>query len=284
MPQPLYFRQIARRASGNLPILMPPRAPLMRAEAMSGLEMPEESLSNSLPVTQRLISAPAQETILPSVSSSAIVETETNNNPLISPVTLPSSTSLPQSNLDSTDRQVEVSSIQPIQAKNLIETSVSAKITPTSTKVEVLPGARENQLMSVVQGDKETPAKLRPNLQSEAADVTVAVEQVQPVPSDRLRPAKGDREASRREALLLSPDRYQTELTPKTTSRIPTLSTPSACVIDSPKGNNIHIGSIDIQITPPPTPPAKVVPKVSRPALTSALSRGFTSSFGLRQG
>jgi hypothetical protein len=44
----------------------------------------------------------------------------------------------------------------------------------------------------------------------------------------------------------------------------------------SPQGNTIRIGTIDIQILPPP-----VIPQ---PAPTSALSRGFASSFGLRQG
>ncbi|NJK73155.1 MAG: hypothetical protein HC942_02020 [Microcoleus sp. SU_5_6] len=44
----------------------------------------------------------------------------------------------------------------------------------------------------------------------------------------------------------------------------------------SPQGNTVRIGTIDIQIVPPPV--------VSQPAATSALSRGFASSFGLRQG
>lgn len=47
--------------------------------------------------------------------------------------------------------------------------------------------------------------------------------------------------------------------------------------------NTVHIGSIDVHIMPPPLPPAHP----TKPALKSPpsqLSRGFISSFGLRQG
>lgn len=47
--------------------------------------------------------------------------------------------------------------------------------------------------------------------------------------------------------------------------------------------NPVHIGSIDVQIVPPPAPPTQPTrPVVKSPP--SPLSRGFTSSFGLRQG
>ena len=47
--------------------------------------------------------------------------------------------------------------------------------------------------------------------------------------------------------------------------------------------NTVHIGSIDVHIMPPTVPPAQPTrPVVKSPP--SPLSRGFTSSFGLRQG
>lgn len=48
--------------------------------------------------------------------------------------------------------------------------------------------------------------------------------------------------------------------------------------------NTVHIGSIDIHITSPPTPPIQSVATTSKPVDLSPLARGFTSSFGLRQG
>ena len=47
--------------------------------------------------------------------------------------------------------------------------------------------------------------------------------------------------------------------------------------------NTVHIGSIDVQLVPPSAPPAQPTKPVGKSSL-SPLSRGFTSSFGLRQG
>jgi hypothetical protein len=53
---------------------------------------------------------------------------------------------------------------------------------------------------------------------------------------------------------------------------------------ESAAGNRIHIGAIDVHITPPPPKrPQKPTP-VRTPPPSSALSRGFFSPFGLRQG
>ena len=50
------------------------------------------------------------------------------------------------------------------------------------------------------------------------------------------------------------------------------------------QGNTVHIGTIDIHIAPPPTPPIQPVATAPKPVALSPLARGFTSSFGLRQG
>jgi len=47
-------------------------------------------------------------------------------------------------------------------------------------------------------------------------------------------------------------------------------------------GNSIHIGTIDVHITRPVPAPQRTAPRRSAPV--SALSRGFTTPFGLRQG
>jgi hypothetical protein len=51
-----------------------------------------------------------------------------------------------------------------------------------------------------------------------------------------------------------------------------------------PPANSVHIGTIDIHITPPPTPAIQPVATAPKPVALSPLARGFTSSFGLRQG
>jgi hypothetical protein len=47
--------------------------------------------------------------------------------------------------------------------------------------------------------------------------------------------------------------------------------------------NTVHIGRVDIQITPPPEQP-KPAPRPAQTAHATILARGFTSWFGLRQG
>jgi hypothetical protein len=66
-------------------------------------------------------------------------------------------------------------------------------------------------------------------------------------------------------------------------SQLPLPSFPGTSKPDKPQRSTIHIGAIDIQITPPPVAPK---PAATRPPATStgSLSRGFTSGFGLRQG
>jgi hypothetical protein len=50
-----------------------------------------------------------------------------------------------------------------------------------------------------------------------------------------------------------------------------------------PEGNKVHIGSVDIHITPPATPPPQPAARQSPSVNRTVISRGFTSSFGLRQ-
>lgn len=50
------------------------------------------------------------------------------------------------------------------------------------------------------------------------------------------------------------------------------------------QGNTVHIGSIDIRIEPPPTVQPQASAPVQKTGPLPALSRGFMSSFGLRQG
>jgi hypothetical protein len=58
----------------------------------------------------------------------------------------------------------------------------------------------------------------------------------------------------------------------------------SARDVDKPsEGNRVHIGSVDIHITPAATPIAPPVARTSPPVARTLISRGFTSSFGLRQ-
>ena len=54
-------------------------------------------------------------------------------------------------------------------------------------------------------------------------------------------------------------------------------------VDELPEGSRVHIGSVDIHITPAATPIAPPVARTSPPVARTVISRGFTSSFGLRQ-
>ena len=50
------------------------------------------------------------------------------------------------------------------------------------------------------------------------------------------------------------------------------------------KNNTIHIGTIDIQLLPSPAPAQRTAPRQQRSLNLPVLSRGLTSSIGLRQG
>jgi hypothetical protein len=52
---------------------------------------------------------------------------------------------------------------------------------------------------------------------------------------------------------------------------------------DTPAGNTVHIGNVDIQITPLATPPVKQPARPSVSTSVPVLSRGFVTAFGLRQ-
>ena len=89
---------------------------------------------------------------------------------------------------------------------------------------------------------------------------------------------------SRREAEE-APDRRASALR-QTASLFPSperASGPTKNPDDRPSGNSIHIGSVDIHITPPPAPAPRQAPR-QRTAAVTAMSRGFMSSFGLSQG
>jgi hypothetical protein len=45
----------------------------------------------------------------------------------------------------------------------------------------------------------------------------------------------------------------------------------------------IHIGSVEVQILPPPPAPAPATRPAAPPAARTRLARGLTSSIGLRQ-
>jgi hypothetical protein len=54
-------------------------------------------------------------------------------------------------------------------------------------------------------------------------------------------------------------------------------------VDEPPEGRRVHIGSVDIHITPVAAAIAPPVARTSPPVARTVISRGFTSSFGLRQ-
>ena len=73
-------------------------------------------------------------------------------------------------------------------------------------------------------------------------------------------------------------------LTPNPMPRPAIAARPASNLEEPPAGNRIQIGAIDIHVSTPPQTAAPPAP-ARRPAVASAaISRSFTSSFGLRQG
>lgn len=321
MPQPSYLQQIAYRSNGSLPSLMPPRSPLMRTEAMSLGEMPEEQSSvlpifNSLPTKSELLPlTPANSgENLPSLNQSVSINSQTELEPKQSiqvnsfaeENTTPKFTSTSSEGEIKTIQSVDVSpdlnQINQLSQKVKTDNFNAIKNTPQQEVLsfEHTPQNQADDLpifspSNLLTNEFDAQQELNENESNsqKLASLSSELNFSQPVLSDQVKQenTKAVLNQSRKVSAIeptsrldfvksVSSDRFKTELQPKTTV------TPSTPPLNLPPSNNIHIGSIDIQITPPPTAPKPptVVHQVSKPEPKTGLSRGFASSFGLRQG
>lgn len=298
-----YFKQLAARTSGDLPILRPPRSPFPQLgttqaiESLSKRISPVNPTAQSFPTNDRMerlsspsriestgteiersgkssIDSPQIDTILPSSPVTFENSTEPNSPPTFEePKSFTSNLGVAEvivdrqssSSMDFDSPQERLSRIRSIPQLNLERDKI--KITSTSQ-----PQSEEITIDRV----ESTQPKLVPNSPLEFRSVR----------------NRGDEESEgkeiKRERLpRLSPrdnnnfSATDENLSSSIESRLPVKSVPN-----SAPTNRIQIGSIEIQITPSaPLPPPQVTPtRVVRATSTTPLSRGFSASFGLRQG
>jgi hypothetical protein len=249
-----YFKQLAARTSGDLPILKPPRSPFLQLGTTQAIESFAEQIA---PTTPTAPSFPAIDRVGKSsidtigISSPVIFENSTEPN---SPLTFEN----PKSSEVIIDQQ-------------------SSSFTGIDSPQDRLP---QNKIKIT----STTQPKLVPNPPLEFRSVR-----------DRGNESEG-KEIKRERLPRLSPrdnDNFSStdeNLSSLIGSRLSVKSVPN-----SAPTNRIQIGLIEIQIIPPAPPPLPVIP-ISKTAIrlpkadqrsstsTTSLSRGFNSSFGLRQG
>jgi hypothetical protein len=99
----------------------------------------------------------------------------------------------------------------------------------------------------------------------------------------------------RRPAAEVLADRHTPPTAKKQNQALPLLSGPDSVDAPAParvrpesevsaRGNTVHIGSLDIHITPPTPQPVGRVIRRSAPAPATGIARGFISAIGFRQG
>jgi hypothetical protein len=244
-----YLKQLAARTSGNLPILTPPRSPFPQLGTRQAIESFSERIAPSFPAIDRVGKSSIDRIGL---SSPVIFENSTEPN---SPLTFEN----PKSSEVIVDRQSSSSTGIDSPQDRLPQNKI--KITST-TQPKLVPNSPLKFRSVRDRGDEESESK-----------------EIKRERLPRLSPRDNDNFSATDENLSSSIG-----------SRLPVKSVPN-----SAPTNRIQIGSIEIQIIPPAPPPLPVIPVVKTAirlpkadqrssTSTTSLSRGFNSSFGLRQG
>lgn len=275
MARASYLRHAARRAVGEMPILRPPR-PLFRAwEASLVPDMPEEPLSGfsqpaARPIEPGSISVPPaarqSEKLAPdhfiSITQPATKTTQPS-------VTTPRASLLPGRRASTRPAQLFAGqqALQEAQATStdLKPGETASPAAPTINRLKPVPQASDEMAAQAIaaavksQQGQDAPLRPAPQRTPEAASGSTLLKRV----PNGLLPTQAE------PAFLLP--------------RKPELSPPAPKAEQRQKAS-IHIGSIEVHITPtsPAVPPARTLTAQSQP--TSSLSRGFTSPFGIRQG
>jgi hypothetical protein len=294
-----YFKQIASRArptnpgrSQSLPLLNPTQALFRPATLVQPLELADEHLgsdesgmlgspqaSTIASVTQP--SSPPATGASPSDSSDVLFPSHLPLTPLStrSPQAITPTTglSLPPGEQNPPDAQPATpASPAPAQVSLSLSDSPDLQRDAPQLLVPIIPvrylGA--DPLPSV-----ERPVEKTKSLGDQAT--------VDAVSATNLTPIKAIAQPLR---TTLEP-KHSAEMLPmeriaESPSQLPPPSLPGLSKPDRAQRSTIHIGAIDIQITPPPVKP-QTQPLTTRSVATTttgSLSRGFASGFGLRQG
>jgi hypothetical protein len=262
-----YFKQLAARTSGNLPMLKPPRSPFSQLGMRQAVESFSERNSD---LTSSTPSFPMSEQ--PGELSSRLLVESPRINTVLSPSSVINSPSVFDSpiNLGATEVTIDRDSSSFVSNNSLSGSRFNTK------QSNIDPILQSQGAEIKIDRVQSTPQKLTPNLQLEfRSSRSPGDEKSKEIKSDRP-PVLSPRD---HKDSFFSTDKEQSL---SIEQRLPVKSLP-----DLAARNRIQIGSIEIQITPSTTtqlPP--VIPVVKTVTLTStaSLSRGFNSSFGLRQG
>ncbi|PZV10029.1 MAG: hypothetical protein DCF22_17530 [Leptolyngbya sp.] len=247
-----YFKQIASRArptspgrSQSLPLLNPTQALFRPVALVEPLELPDERLGSD--ESERVGYAPAStiSSATQSISSSVTATSAPDSSDVPSPAQLPS--------LQRPAASSHAPDLQRDSPPHLVP------IKPTEYS-----------------GSDRQPAGRTPiSLGHQASANSVSASNLTTEIAQPLRTTLEPKHSTQS---------LPTERMAESPSQLPPPSFPGTSKPDKPQRSTIHIGAIDIQITPPPVTPQ---PLTTRPVATSptgSLSRGFTSGFGLRQG
>ena len=141
-------------------------------------------------------------------------------------------------------------------------TAATPRTTQVSTQVVTQP-AIQAAISASSPAERETPVQLSPKNRMPPAEIL----------EDRQRPPVATNQIQTRQ-IPSAPDPARevavVRLRPETE--------------ESTRGNTVHIGSLDIHITPPPPPPVARVTRRAAPAPATGIARGFISAIGFRQG
>lgn len=316
MSQPSYLQQIAQRNSGSFSQLMPPRSLFQNWETPVPLEISDESPSVSTPIAR----SPAFP-VPPAPQTTSLAEPpiQPQDAMLVTPPRLdlpktsqaerspeiPPATTIPKESLANPPIQLEGKTLEPSftilsptdpvipnPERATLETSANTETTEPRNSSSV----RSENLTAIVPRASQPPERGLPeqkpdvteNTTPPAQRTTAAAPSKNPLIEgrDRAQSPTENRPPTASPPLVrwLTPtvqDSAVEKPSPETSDREISSEAKGSPIslVDreqSPQGNTVRIGTIDIQIVPPPV--------VSQPAATSALSRGFASSFGLRQG
>lgn len=316
MPRTSYLRQIARRAEGNLPLLKPPRSIMGRGESRPFMQ--GSSALTAEPNTLLSIQAaaavkedkPSLSDTIEKTAEGEVTHEETarsanapfkRHNPAVPKTRVPSSrrdaaevegsASPVVSGRPDTEIQITAAKARPRVSGEKrgalpAEQVVSAALVETPAMEVQITAAKPGSRVSVEKREASPAAQAEPTSQLQAIrsrqHSISEREQAEAASSVRSGPIDDPAPQSRDTSVKSPGESVQIRLVP-----LPALR--PATPMREPKvlqSNAVHIGSIDVQIVPapvaPPAPPT--AHSTAQPQSAPALSREFTSSFGLRQG
>lgn len=258
-----YLRQLARRAHGNLPLLKPPRSFARREGPLSGAQRLLTNRQSTVPFSQasaRL--AQERSTVFSKEAEPATPVREQSAEEAVPEVTQLSPDSLFKGHTSD------------VPATRIVFSP--GKAPGAHLSADVVPQPRME-----VQITPEQPISLPAAQVETAPDAPRSASSPDTVRTQKATSQQGNEDGMQKgDTGKQSPTQIMLASLPRPTPVRPARESARL------QGTAIHIGTIEVQILPPPIrpSPAPSVPSAARPQPASLLSRELTSSFGLRQG